>query len=175
VYDGRKASSIDLRAESKWLHLSYRVSIGGDWEDVAETVRIVRVLCRFGGGRPYFICPGMVDGIACGRRVAKLYGAGCYFSCRHCYCLSYASQGESVWYRKLRRANKIKQRLAGSGGITEPFPPKPKGMWWWTYERLQQQALEAELLAEQAFAVRFEWLRGRVEEEISIGGGNDLD
>ena len=37
----------------------YRVRIaGGDWEDVEETVRIVRIPCRFGGTRPYFICPG---------------------------------------------------------------------------------------------------------------------
>ena len=39
-----------------------------------ETVRIVRVPCRFGGTRPYFICPGVVNGIPCGRRVVKLHG-----------------------------------------------------------------------------------------------------
>ena len=71
------------------LHLSYRVRIGGgEWEDVAETVRIVRVPCRLGGARPYFICPGVVNGIACGRRVAKLHGPGRYFLCRHCYRLA---------------------------------------------------------------------------------------
>jgi hypothetical protein len=32
--------------------------------------------CRFGGVRPYFVCPGIVNGIACGRRVLKLYGCG---------------------------------------------------------------------------------------------------
>jgi hypothetical protein len=90
--DGQKVASINLRAEIEWLHLSYRVRIGGgEWEDVAETVRIVRVACRFGGARPYFICPGVVNGIACGRRVAKLHGPGHYFLCRHCYCLAYAS------------------------------------------------------------------------------------
>jgi hypothetical protein len=26
---------------------------------VEETVRIVRIPCRFGGSRPYFICPGI--------------------------------------------------------------------------------------------------------------------
>ena len=94
------------------VHLSYRVRIGGgEWEDVAETVRIVRVLCRFGGSRPYFICPGVVNGIACGRRVIKLYGPGRYFLCRHCYCLAHASRSESRGHRALRRANKIRQRV----------------------------------------------------------------
>jgi hypothetical protein len=36
-------------------------------------------------------------------------------------------------------------------------------MWWRTYERLQQQELEAELLADQAFAARFEWMRSPAE------------
>ena len=83
--EGEKVASINLRAEHEWLHLTYRVRIGGgDWEDVAEVVRIVRVACRFGGTRPYFVCPGVVNGIACGRRVAKLHGPGRYFLCRHC-------------------------------------------------------------------------------------------
>jgi hypothetical protein len=49
---------------------------GSEWKDVEEAVRIVRIPCRFGGARPYFICPGLVNGIACGRRVAKLHGPG---------------------------------------------------------------------------------------------------
>jgi len=83
--DGEKLGWINLRAEDDQLHLSYRVRIaGGEWEDVAETVRVVRVPCRFGGDRPYFICPGEVKGVACSRRVSKLYGSGRYFLCRHC-------------------------------------------------------------------------------------------
>ena len=42
---------------------------GGEWEEIAETVGIVRVPCRLGGPRPYFICPGVANGIACGRRL----------------------------------------------------------------------------------------------------------
>ena len=37
--------------------------------DVNEIVRIVRMPCRFGGARPYFVCPGVANGTACGRRV----------------------------------------------------------------------------------------------------------
>ena len=82
--------------------------------------------CRFGGERPYFICPGVVNGIACGRRVAKLHGSGRYFLCRHCYRLAHASQSEGGWDRMLRRANKIRQRLGGDPGMAAPFPPKPR-------------------------------------------------
>ena len=47
--DGEKVASINLRAEGERLHLSYRVRIAGsDWEEMEETVRIVRVPCRFG-------------------------------------------------------------------------------------------------------------------------------
>ena len=128
--DGKKVAGIDLRAEHDRLNLDYRVRIGGgEWEDVAETVRIVRLPCRFGGTRPYFICPGVVNGIACGRRVAKLYGPSRYFVCRNCNRLSYASQSEAAQDRALRSANKIRQRLGGDPGVASQFPARPKGMW----------------------------------------------
>jgi hypothetical protein len=149
--DGETVASINLRAEHDRLHLTYRVRIGGgDWEDINETVRIVRVPCRFGGARPYFVCPGVVNGIACGRRVAKLYGPGRYFVCRHCYRLAYASQSEDAQRRSMRRANKTRQRLGGNAGTASPFPPKPKGMWRRTYERLREQAFDAEERADEA-------------------------
>jgi hypothetical protein len=162
--DRETAASINLHAEADRLRLIYRVRIGtGDWEDVAETVRIVRVACRFGGSRPYFICPGVVNGIACRRRVAKLYGPGRYFLCRHCYRLAHASQSEDEWDRTLRRAGKIRQRLGGHPGTDQPFPPKPKGMWRRTYERLHDRAFEAEMSADEAFAIRVARLLRRID------------
>jgi hypothetical protein len=162
--DGERVAWISLRAEPARLHLTYRVRVnGGDWEDVAETVRIVRVGCRFGGARPYFTCPGVVNGIACGRRVAKLYGPGRYLLCRHCYRLAHASQSEGVWDRRLRRVNKIRQRLGGDPGMTAPFPSKPEGMWRRTYERLQQRSFEAESRADEAFALRAGRLLARID------------
>jgi hypothetical protein len=153
--DGEKVASVNLRAELDRLHVTYRVCISGEnWEDVSETVRIVRVAPGFGGSRPYFVCPGVVNRVACGRRVAKLYGPGPYFLCRQCYCLAYDSQSEGAWHRALRRANKIRQRLGGDPGKAAPFPPKPTGMWWRTYERLWDQTLEAEMGADQDLALR---------------------
>jgi hypothetical protein len=130
---------------------------------VAETVLIVRVACRFGGARPYFICPGVVNGVACGRRVAKLHGPGRYFLCRHCYRLAHASQGEGAWDRTLRRADKIRQRLGGAPGMAAPFPPKPKGMWRRTYQRLRDRAFEDEMQADEAFARQAERLLARID------------
>src|SRR5205823_14081379 len=116
-----------------------------------------------GGTRPYFICPGIVNRIPCGRRVAKLHGPGRYFLCRHCYRLAYASQSEGTWDRMLRRANKIRQRLGGDPGMDEPLPPKPTGMWRRTYERLSKCVIDAELRAEEAFEVQAERLLARID------------
>lgn len=162
--DGEQVASINLRAEADRLHLSYRVRSDAEpWQDVSETVRIVRVPCRFGGSRPYFICPGVVNGIACGQRVAKLYGPGRYFLCRHCWRLAYASQSEGGWDRALRRANKIRQRLGGELGMAAPFPRRPKGMWLRTYEQMMDRCIAAEVLADEAFAVRAARLVARID------------
>ena len=162
--DGERIAWINLRAEMDRVHLSYRWRVaGGEWKDVEETVRIVRAPCRFGGSRPYFICPGVVNGVTCGRRVAKLHGPGRYFLCRHCYRLAHASRSEGAWDRKRRRANKIRQRLGGDPGMAAPFPKKPKGMWRRTYERLREQAFEAEMLADEAFAIQAERLLARID------------
>jgi hypothetical protein len=88
--------------------------------------------------------------IACGRRVAKLYRAGRYFLCRHCYRLPYASQSQDVLGRLQRRAIKARRRLGGDPGTASEFPPRPKGMWRRTYERLCEQAVEAKERADDA-------------------------
>jgi hypothetical protein len=86
VSDGSENVAEAIRATEADTEDAHRVPIGGgEWEEVNETIDIVRVPCRYGGTRPYFICPGVVNGIACGRRVAKLYGPRRYFLCRHCF------------------------------------------------------------------------------------------
>ena len=133
------------------ITLTYRYRCNDDeWQDVEEPVAIVWTPCHFGGSRPWFICPGVVNGVPCGRRVGKLYGPGRYFLCRHCYGLAYQSQREQPHERALRRANSIRMRLGGEPGMLCPFPEKPKGMHWRTYERLRQRARGAEMMAERA-------------------------
>jgi hypothetical protein len=69
---------------------------------------------------------------------------------RHCYRLAHASQSEDAQRRSMRRANKIRQRLGGNAGTESPLPPKPEGMWRRTYERLGEQAFDAEERADEA-------------------------
>ena len=162
--DGERVAWISMRAEEGRLMLNYNVrSNGEEWQSVEEPVPIVRVPCRVGGTRPYFTCPGVVNGLDCGRRVVKLYGSGRYFLCRHCYRLAYSSQSEGEWDRALRRANKVRMRLGGDPGMASLFPKRPKGMWRRTYERLRNDAFEAEMLADEAFAIQAARFLGRID------------
>src|SRR5215472_2240304 len=80
--DGERVAWIQFWRDGNALVLSYRVRrYGEEWQDIEQRTRIIWKPCRFGGARPYFVCPGVVDGIACGRQVAKLHGAGKYFLC----------------------------------------------------------------------------------------------
>jgi hypothetical protein len=132
---------------------TYRQRSGpsGEWEDVREPVLLTWTACNFGRERPWFVCPG----VECGRRAAVLYGPGRYFLCRHCYDLVYGSQRDNAMYRALRRAQTIRERLGGSANMVKPFPEKPKGMHWRTYDRLFWEHHEAE--TEQLTSMR-EWL-----------------
>ena len=150
---GNEVFSINLLAEAERLSLSYKVRVrDGESEDMAETIPIVHLRCRFGGSRVYFNCPGPKEGTECGRRTTKLYLSRRYFLCRHCNQLAYACQYEQPWQRAFRRASKLKQRLGIDVGIAEPFPDKPKGMWTRTYGCLLDEVLEAEILAYEAEA-----------------------
>lgn len=134
----KETASIGGRAYRDRVVLSYRHHnrMNGEWEDVEETVGLSWTPCNFGGERPWFVCPGVVSGVACGRRVAILYGLGKYFLCRHCYNLRYESQRENKMHRALRRAQKIRTGLGGSANMMEPFPERLKGMHHDTYMRL---------------------------------------
>jgi hypothetical protein len=162
---GREVASIGAlvegvdQAERVVLLFRHRRSPSADWEDVKEPVELDLTACNFGGQRPWFICPGA----GCSRRVAVLYGPGRYFLCRHCYDLRYESQREDRMHRALRRAQKIRERLGGSANMMEPFPEKPKGMHWSTYERLWGKHHEAE--KEQLLGMK-EWL-DKMERKLS--------
>lgn len=86
-----------------------------------------------GGERPWFLCP------SCRRRCGKLYAIRSRYVCRKCGELSYESQSETSHYRALRKAQKIRARLGGSGNMAEPFPSRPRYMHHRTYQRLRRQ------------------------------------
>ena len=126
--DGNRVASINLRRDDHGLILSYRVRRnGGEWRDVERPTQIVWMPCRLGGWRPYFLCPGIVNGVVCNRWVTKLYGAGDYFLCRHCYRLAYASQRENGSDRAFRRGHKIRARLGGDASMAWSSPRASKG------------------------------------------------
>jgi hypothetical protein len=87
-----------------------------DTENVSMIGRLVPTPTQFGGRRWWFTCPLIVNGMACRRRVGKLYlpPGKKYFGCRKCYNLTYQSCQEAHederqearmerWERKYRK------------------------------------------------------------------------
>ena len=139
--NGKKFSSIGMRATTDYLHLGYSSEQYGP---VIQPIRIERQTCGFGGSRAYFRCD-------CGKRVVKLYGFGRLFLCRHCSGLFHYSKNEGFWDRSLRQRTKHKRRLSGDASLEAYQMPKPKGMWWRTFYRLQRAAERAEKRASDDF------------------------
>ena len=141
--NGVKISSIGMRASTNNLNLSYYSEKYGT---VTQSITIERRPCRFGGSRAYFRCK-------CSERIVKLYSIGKYFLCRHCHRLPYSSKNEGHWDRALRHRNKQRRLLSRNIGLEVSMAQKPKGMWWRTYQRLQERAYEAERRSDDEFIV----------------------
>jgi hypothetical protein len=75
-----------------WVRLFYTLT--ASQEKLDYRVRLATTQPHFGGLRWWFCCPLSVHGVACGRRVGKLYLHGRYFGCRHCHGLTYRSVQE---------------------------------------------------------------------------------
>jgi hypothetical protein len=96
-----------------------------------ELVGFTSTETAFGGQRQWFECPGC-------RRPCRLLYRGHRVLCRRCHGLRYSSENEGAFGRAIGRAQRLRMRLGGSPSLVEPFPPKPKGMHWKTYRRLEQ-------------------------------------
>jgi hypothetical protein len=120
--------------------------------------------CNYGGSRAWFLCPAP----NCGQRVAILYGGA--VACRHCRGLAYDSQQRSAKRQAVQAAAGIRIMLGGSGSLAEPFPPKPKGMHWRTYQRFYSRAERCESIffgGIAALVERLEKLSTRLERRIT--------
>jgi len=94
---GERTSSVDYRITvgptAGSLQLVYHIGLPKVKLDYA--VRLEATRCHLGGVRWWFVCPLSRDGVACGRRAAKLYLSGRWFGCRRCHDLTYRSQQTS--------------------------------------------------------------------------------
>ncbi|RMF33751.1 MAG: hypothetical protein D6754_16345, partial [Alphaproteobacteria bacterium] len=107
--NGQASGSIRHVARIDGLVLSDTWRACGDPpEEVCAFVPITWTPCNPGGHRRWIACP------RCGRRVAKLYGAGRRFLCRHSHRLPHASQSEDAIACRFRRANRIRELLEES-------------------------------------------------------------
>ena len=98
----------DFGASAGYARLSYTETSRWSKEkkDLDYTIELVTTPCNFGGYRFWFICPLIVDGYPCRRRVGKLYlpPGGTYFGCRHCHNLTYECQKEhNKWIDVLKK------------------------------------------------------------------------
>jgi hypothetical protein len=113
-----------------------RVSI--IWRNRAIPPQVIEVQWRRVGfgWRAFLTCP-------CGRRASRLYlrddafrpSYRCHRRCHH--GVLHASQCQSASGRKAYRASKQRMKLLrGSARLTDPIPPRPRGMWRRKYERI---------------------------------------
>ncbi|MEP4981587.1 hypothetical protein [Ascidiaceihabitans sp.] len=165
--DGEEIARIGYKAERGRFVLDCKVRLnGGDWEPIKQPIPLTYTDCHYGNQRPYFRCPGVVNGRHCGRRVGKLFSGGCYFLCRHCYNVNYASQSETRYDRMLRRENKLRMALGGEPGTAHWIAPKPRGMWQRTYQRKRLEIEWRENQADQLFIASFSHLLSGEELEM---------
>ena len=159
TWSGAGTSSITVVPDRIGVILEYSVCDGEDQEEHSERIVIQRTKCHFGGSRPWWFCP------RCGRRCAILYG-GRRFFCRRCRDIRYRSQSESKAERLLRKAERIRAKVGGSGIVFGDFPPKPKGMHWRTYHRLRDEAEDAKVRGLTATINRLGLCGGRFSRGI---------
>ncbi|MEP1586406.1 MAG: hypothetical protein ABJR46_13210 [Tateyamaria sp.] len=165
--DGKEEARISFKAEQGRVVLDYKVRLySGEWEPITQPVPITHVDCHYGGQRPYFLCPGVVNDRHCGRRVGKLFLGGRYFLCRHCHNISYSSQSEAHYGRMLRRANKLRMSLGGDPGTVQLIAFKPKGMWQRTYDRKRFEIQRCERQATQLFLRKFAHLLSAEDRQM---------
>jgi hypothetical protein len=110
----QEIGSIRFSVERSGLRLYYQTRWRNDeWRDINELIPFIETATNFGGWRRWFKC------LTCERP-----------------CRNDSQYEPSFGSRKVHR---LRERLGYSGLIEDPFPPKPKGMHWATYRRLEAE------------------------------------
>ena len=135
AHTGKHLATIGYRSDDTGVTLDYSI----DGKDCSQRVRLSHSVCRYGGERPWFICPIR------GERVAVLYLRAGRFACRQCQRLAYASQSDDAIGRGWRRQQKIEAQLGANWN-------RPKGMHRTTYERLLSIIWDCEETREAALS-----------------------
>ena len=140
---GKSVASVGLSVEMDRIIVFY-VRHDANKALVVERYPILLkgVDCNYGGQRVWFACPAG----GCGREVAILYLNG-VFACRYCHRLSYLSQRQKAWERATERARAVRLSVGGSVSLFDPFPARPKGMHFKTYQELRSKYADAKMRA----------------------------
>jgi hypothetical protein len=172
TYGDGTTASIQITGARDAVTLDYRIrSHSEDWQSVRQRVPIRWTPCRFGGERPWFVCDVHANGVYCGRRVAKLYGAGRLFACRHCYHLGYAVQRDGPMDRAHHRLRRLHRKLGADYDGPDGMPPRrPKWMRQRTYDRVVQQIEAGEEHLDHVFMVGAQRILARVDKLERRGG-----
>ncbi len=153
---GETIASIRLQGGADRMDIAY--SARGEaniWRTARDRIEIQWVACSFGGNRPYFICPGLLND--CGRRVLDLYECQCQFRCRHCHNLTFESRRQSKAERDRCAALRIPIKLVRRNGTFTLSTRRPKGMWRRLYTRLSDRliaAITADLAVDERLALQ---------------------
>jgi hypothetical protein len=138
TYSNSATATIGVTGGRDAVTLNYGVWVSEEeWQSVTQRVPIRLTLCRFGGERPWFVCDAFANGVHCGRQVAKLYGGGKLFACRHCYRLGYQVQRRDRMDQSHHRLRRLHQKLGADYDGPDGSPPqRPKLMRQRTYDRV---------------------------------------
>ena len=142
--NGRKTGSIGYRLWPDKMQLYYSHTSEGTKREIEDTFTFAFTAQPFGGQRRWIVCP------SCQRRCSVLYG-GARFRCRYCHGAVYPSQYERFPQLPWSRCHRVRDRLGGEPGLSSPFPPKPKGMHWRTYNRLHETDWNALMALERLY------------------------
>ena len=158
----RRTSLVRLRRSCQWRVLRPAVRSPASADPLSS--------CRFGGERPWFVCDVHANGVYCGRRVAKLYGAGRLFACRHCYRLG-VIQRDGPMDQAHHRLRRLHRKLGADYDGPDGMPPeRPKWMRQRTYDRVVQQIEAGEDRLDHVFMVGMQRLLAEVDKLERRGG-----